>query len=99
MAFYRSNSDTPSRRSRPVVSAFSLAWLCLQGAFGLAVVQAVAQNKDASGSDTESSSQSTATVAARLSAQNTLFKEQFEDDLKLSPESETARGDYWDNAT
>jgi uncharacterized protein (DUF885 family) len=99
MAFYRSNSDTQIRRSRPVVSAFSLAWLCLQGAFGLAVVQAAAQNKDASGSDTQSSSQSTALVAARLAAQNTLFKEQFEDDLKLSPESETARGDYRDNAT
>jgi len=30
--------------------------------------------------------------------QNALFKEQFEDDMRASPESETARGDYRDNA-
>ena len=43
-------------------------------------------------------SQPAESVAARLAAQNALFKEQFEDDMRASPESETARGDYWDNA-
>src|SRR5262245_33679502 len=33
-------------------------------------------------------------VEARLSAQNALFDEQYEDDLKANPESATARGDY-----
>jgi uncharacterized protein (DUF885 family) len=37
-------------------------------------------------------------LAARLAAQNALFKAQFEDDMRASPESETARGDYRDNA-
>jgi uncharacterized protein (DUF885 family) len=43
-------------------------------------------------------SQSTKSVAARLAAQNALFKKQLEDDMRASPESETARGDYRDNA-
>ena len=43
-------------------------------------------------------SQSATSVAARLATQNALFKEQFEDDMRASPESETARGDYRDNA-
>jgi uncharacterized protein (DUF885 family) len=38
-------------------------------------------------------------VADRLAAQNALFKEQYEDDLRASPESESARGDYRDNAS
>ena len=42
--------------------------------------------------------QSAESVAARLATQNALFKEQFEDDMRASPESETARGDYRDNA-
>jgi uncharacterized protein (DUF885 family) len=37
-------------------------------------------------------------VAARLAAQDTLFKQQYEDDMRASPERETARGDYRDNA-
>jgi|SRR5579864_7287852 len=37
-------------------------------------------------------------VADRLTTQNTLFKQQYADDLLASPESETARGDYRDNA-
>jgi uncharacterized protein (DUF885 family) len=45
-----------------------------------------------------SSSQSATSAAVRLSAQNALFKEQYEDDLRASPESESARGDYRDNA-
>jgi uncharacterized protein (DUF885 family) len=36
-------------------------------------------------------------VADRLAAQNALFKEQYEDDLRASPESESARGEYRDN--
>ena len=47
---------------------------------------------------THISSQATKSTAARLAAQNALFKEQFEDDMRASPESETARGDYRDNA-
>jgi hypothetical protein len=35
-------------------------------------------------------------VAARLAAQDTLFKQQYEDDMRASPESGTARGDYRD---
>lgn len=38
-------------------------------------------------------------MAARLAAQNALFKEQYEDDLKASPQTATARGDYRYNAT
>ena len=37
-------------------------------------------------------------VPARLAAQDALFKEQYDDDMRSSPESETARGDYRDNA-
>ncbi len=78
------------------LSVFALAWVCVQGVFAPAVAQA----KDAPYPypDIHSSPQSTASVAARLAAQNTLFKEQFEDDMRASPESETARGDYRDNA-
>ncbi|MFZ0803722.1 MAG: DUF885 domain-containing protein [Terriglobales bacterium] len=73
---------------------FSLAWLCLQGVWGPAVAQA----KSALSSGVPLASPSTPSVAARLAAQNALFKEQFEDDMRASPESETARGDYRDNA-
>ena len=76
------------------LSAFSLACLCLQGAFGLAVAQA----KNAPFPDIHISTRSNTSVAARLTMQNALFKEQFEDDMRASPESETARGDYRDNA-
>jgi uncharacterized protein (DUF885 family) len=48
---------------------------------------------------THASSQSISSVEARLAAQNALFKNQLEDDMRASPESETARGDYRDNAT
>jgi len=75
-------------------SAFSLACLFLQGVFG----SVVGQVKNAPFPDLHISSQSTKSVAARLAAQNDLFREQFEDDLRTSPESETARGDYRDNA-
>ncbi len=80
------------------LAAFSLACLCLQGVFGPA-----AQGKNAPFADIPISSQSTSSqptnsVAARLANQNALFKEQFDDDMRASPESETARGDYRDNA-
>ena len=76
------------------LSAFTLACLCLQGVSG----PAVAQGKNALFQGTYISSQSTKSVAARLATQNALFKEQYEDDMRASPESETARGDYRDNA-
>ena len=75
------------------LSVFGLAWLCLQGVFGLAVAQAVSAHRDIHGS-----SQSAESAAGRLATQNSLFREQFEDDMRASPESETARGDYRDNA-
>jgi uncharacterized protein (DUF885 family) len=37
-------------------------------------------------------------VQERLSGQNTLFSQQYQDDLKFSPEGKTAVGDYSDNA-
>ncbi len=76
------------------LSVFGLAYLCLQGVFGPAVGQGV----NAPFPDIHVSSQSTESAAARLATQNTLFREQFEDDMRASPESETARGDYRDNA-
>jgi len=73
---------------------FSLACLCLQGEPD----PAGAQGQNANSPDVHSSSQSTQPVAARLAAQNALFNEQYEDDVRASPESKTARGDYRDNA-
>jgi uncharacterized protein (DUF885 family) len=37
-------------------------------------------------------------IQERLSAQNQLFADQYQDDLKVSPESKTSVGDYSDNA-
>lgn len=76
------------------LSVFGLACLCLQGVFGPAVAPGV----NAPFPDIHVSSQSTESVAARLATQNTLFREQFEDDMRASPEGETASGDYRDNA-
>ena len=70
--------------------AFSLICLCLQSLFG----PAVARGKNPRFPSVHISSQSTTLVATRLAAQNALFKEQYEDDMRASPESETARGDY-----
>lgn len=75
------------------VFVFTLAWVCAQGVFAPLVAQA----KDAPFPEIRRSWQSTAPLAVRLAAQNALFKEQYEDDLRASPESETARGDYRDN--
>ena len=83
-----------SVRTMKSLSAISLACLYLQGAFG----PAVAQGKNASFPNVPVTSQSIESMAARLAAQNALFNEQFEDDMRASPESETARGDYRDNA-
>ena len=67
-----------------------LACLCQQGSLG----PAAAQQQDKFLADASISS----TVAARLAAQNALFKKQYEDDLKASPQTATARGDYRYNA-
>ena len=79
---------------RSLASALFLAGLCLQSIFGPVPAQA----KYAPFRFIYLPSQPTESVAARLAAQNALFKEQFEDDMRASPESETARGDYRDNA-
>jgi uncharacterized protein (DUF885 family) len=75
-------------------SGVILAGLCLAGVFGPAVAQA----KYAPFPLVYVSPQLVEPVAARLAAQNALFKEQFDDDMRFSPESESARGDYRDNA-
>jgi uncharacterized protein (DUF885 family) len=94
MILSRSNTVAYHRFSG-AISVFTLAWVCVHCVFALGVAQA----KDVPSPDIHSSSQSTTSVAARLTAQNTLFSEQFEDDMRASPESETARGDYRDNGS
>lgn len=76
------------------LSVLGVGCLCLLHIFGVAV----GQRGNSSAADVNVSSQSTDSVAARLAAQNTLFREQFEDDMRASPESESSRGDYRDNA-
>ena len=88
------NYGSSARTAAKSLSAFSLACLCLQNVSGAPV----AQRKGTPYPDIHISSQSTQSVVARLAAQNALFKEQFDDDMRASPESETARGDYRDNA-
>jgi len=58
------------------------------------------QTENRLGPDTRPSSreQPTKDVMDRIAAQAALFQEQYEDDLRLSPESATARGDYRYNA-
>jgi len=73
---------------------FILACLCLRGVLNPAAAWA----NNAPFPDVHTWSQSAKSVAARLADQNALFKEQYDDDLSTSPESETARGDYRDNA-
>jgi uncharacterized protein (DUF885 family) len=82
-----------ARRRAKSLSVFTLACLCLQGVF----CPAVAQGVNVPFPDIHVSLESTESVASRLAAQNALFKEQYENDLRFSPESETARGDYRDN--
>lgn len=88
------NHSFSARTVAKSFSVFSLVCLCLQGAFG----PTIARGENARFSGTHISSQSTNSVATRLASQNALFKEQFEDDMRASPESESARGDYRDNA-
>jgi uncharacterized protein (DUF885 family) len=71
-----------------------LVCLCGKGSSS----SAVAQQRNKSLLSTRISSQSNHPVAARLAAQNALFKEQYEDDMRASPETATARGDYRYNA-
>jgi uncharacterized protein (DUF885 family) len=75
-------------------SAFGMVFLSLQGAF----TPAVTQGANALLPNSQISSQPAKSVAARLTDQDSLFKDQFESDMRASPESETARGDYRDNA-
>ena len=67
---------------------------CVQGSLNSAVAQQ--RNKSLLGAPI--SSQSNHSVATRLAAQNALFKEQYKDDMRASPETATARGDYRYNA-
>jgi uncharacterized protein (DUF885 family) len=85
--------DRFSRTPIASLSVFVLGWVCAQGVFAPPVAQA----KDAPFPEIRHSWQSTTPVSVRLAAQNALFKEQYESDLRASPESETARGDYRDN--
>jgi uncharacterized protein (DUF885 family) len=93
----RSNNADHIRSGYTVTKSlltFSLACLCLQGVFGLAVPP----GNETRHPEFADSPQSIKSVSDRLAAQNALFKEQYEDDLATSPESETARGDYRANA-
>ena len=83
-----------ARRRAKSLSGFGLACLCLQGVFG----PTASQGKNPLFPHTHISSQATKSTAARLADQDSLFKEQFESDMRASPESETARGEYRDNA-
>jgi uncharacterized protein (DUF885 family) len=88
------NHGCSARALAKSLSTFSLVCLCVQGVFG----PAVAQGKYAPFPVIHLASQLTESVAARLAAQNALFKAQYEDDMRASPERETGRGDYRDNA-
>ena len=82
--------------TRSVAKSFPIfTLLCLGGV----ICPPVAQAKNGPFPDNHNSSQSTKSVVSRLAVQNELFKKQYEDDMRASPESETARGDYQDNAT
>ncbi len=76
-------------KSLPILSC-----LCLQ----VLLSPGVAEGKIAPLRGTYISARSTGSVAARLAAQSALFKEHLDDDMRASPESETARGNYRDNA-
>ena len=75
------------------LAGLALAWGCAQSLFA----PPTAQGKNAPFPEIRRSWQATTPVAVRVAAQNALFKEQYQDDLRASPESETARGDYRDN--
>jgi uncharacterized protein (DUF885 family) len=89
-----SDSNRQVRKLPMSVSALSvpIVWLFTLWGPGLA------EGKYTPFPRSDVSSLSTESVATRLAAQNDLFKAQYEDDLRASPESETAKGDYRDNA-
>jgi uncharacterized protein (DUF885 family) len=88
------NHVCSTRFATKLLSASVVPCLCLLIAFGAPVSQAKNQHSPAP----HPASKAIQAVAARLSAQNALFKEQFDSDMRSSPESETSRGDYRDNA-
>jgi uncharacterized protein (DUF885 family) len=92
------NHNCSARTLVKSLLASRLACVCVQGAFGLAVAQGQNAPFLVHIGSQSTASQSPHAVAARLATQNALFKEQSEDDLRASPESESARGDYRDNA-
>jgi len=95
MPVSKSNIANHGGFTRPVAkssSAFAHVGLCL-GLIGSAVAQA----KYGLSLDNRNSSQLSKSVASRLAVQDALFKQQYEDDMRASPETETARGDYRDN--
>jgi uncharacterized protein (DUF885 family) len=84
------------RRSRARQALFLVVvGVPVYGVFGLAAPKT--KNTSAQ-QEAHISPQTAQPVPVRLAAQNSLFKEQFDDDMRASPESETARGDYRDNA-
>jgi uncharacterized protein (DUF885 family) len=87
------NHICPAGAGLKWLSALAFAFLWMLGVLS----PSAGQGRNPS-PNVQSSFQSAAPVAARLAAQNALFKEQNSDDLRASPESETARGDYRDNA-
>lgn len=89
-------SHDRSQNDNRVHSHCCLAKLLRHTSLPLAVILRLANNA-ALGSK-HHSSHPKAKLEARLAEQNALFRAQYQDDLKLSPESETARGDYRDNA-
>jgi uncharacterized protein (DUF885 family) len=88
------NYACSTRVATKLLSAFVVPCLCLPVAFGAAAAQA----KVVHFVDLHPASQVIKPLVARLAAQNALFKQQFDADMRSSPESETARGDYRDNA-
>ncbi len=90
----KANPGSPTCSLAKSLLTFSLACLCLQNVVGMAMPPI----KETLRADITGSPQTAKSVADRLAAQNALFQRQYEDELRASPESETARGDYRDNA-
>lgn len=88
------NHGCSARTVAKLLSVFNLTCLCLLGVFA----PVPAQGGNATFPNIQISPTPAQSVSARLAAQNALFQEQFDNDMKASPESETARGDYRDNA-
>jgi len=88
MPFYQPDRGTQIPRPRTVVSAFGVAWFCLQTPFAVVLIHTGPEQQDVDNPSVRSPSHSAASAPARLAAQNALFKEQYESDLAASPESE-----------